>query len=133
MPFEFVVYGTPRSHSAASTASRRLWQEHVRRAAMAALPANATPLEEPLVFRLLYVYVNERTADLDNIVKPIQDALKNLVYVDDLLVSDLVASVRSKANVLPPVESPLLEKGLKGDSDFVYILIDNAGVVEALR
>lgn len=58
------------------------WKETVRAAAIAAVPAGAAPADGPFVIVITYYYEGE-TPDVDNIIKPIQDAMIGVVFVDD--------------------------------------------------
>jgi crossover junction endodeoxyribonuclease RusA len=128
---EFVVMGTPMSAQASSEA-RRLWRERVRERA-AAVAGDEPPLLDAVVLRVAYFYVGAPAADLDNIVKPIQDALQGIAYDDDIAVIDLIASMRPKdgSDLIPM--SPVLATGFAGNSDFVYIAVQRSSVVEVLR
>jgi hypothetical protein len=123
---EFVVIGTPISSQGASGA-RRLWQRLVREAA--AVEVSASELHssaDEMTLRMAYFYVNEPAADLDNIVKPIQDALQGLVYHDDEQIVDLVASMRRKEVDESLLLTPTLARGFLGGSDFIYVSVDRS-------
>ena len=62
--------------------------------------------------------------DVDNIVKPIQDALSGLVYLDDKQVTDVLSRKRSLNGdfVLGEV-SPLLAEGFGRGAEFLHILV----------
>jgi len=130
---EFVVLGTPMS-AQASTGAKSLWKERVRAAAQdAAAAIRWTPLDAA-VLRVAYFYVNDApAADLDNIVKPIQDSLKSIAYGDDIQVIDLVASMRPKLGADRIRMSPVLAIGFAGNSDFVYVTVQAPSIIEALR
>jgi crossover junction endodeoxyribonuclease RusA len=129
---EFVVQGTPMSAQASSDA-KRFWQERVRRNANAAAAALQWSPVDGAVLRVAYFYIDAPAADLDNIVKPIQDALKGIAYEDDIQVIDLIASMRSKdgSGVIPM--SAVLARGFGGNSDFVYVTVQGSSAIEVLR
>ena len=85
LPFEFIVDGPPVSHQTRHATRLHAWQQTVRTAAAQCWPANTPHVQAPLSFSLTYYHdgVSVRI-DNDNLVKPIQDALNGLVYVDDL-------------------------------------------------
>src|SRR5688572_19407725 len=87
--------GTPVSAQGSSDA-KRLWQQRVTRAANEARPEWSPPPFADLVLRVAYFYVYAPAADLDNVVKPLQDALKGVAFEDDVQVVDLIASMRRK-------------------------------------
>lgn len=90
------------------------------------------PLYE-LALRVAYFYVDEPAGDLDNIVKPLQDALKGVAFQDDIQVVDLVASMRQKAVSEGMPMTALLADAFGGGSDFVYVAVDRAGPMEVFR
>ena len=84
IPFEFSIVGPPISQQAKS-GSRNRWKSAVANAARAALPAGTQPTGSDVAIRITYYYDGD-TPDVDNIIKPIQDALIGVVYVDDCQV-----------------------------------------------
>ena len=69
--------------------------------------------------------------DVDNIAKPITDALKGVVYADDAHVTDVLCRRRSPAELLAtPGVSSLLTKCAVGPSDSTYIVVDKAPISE---
>jgi crossover junction endodeoxyribonuclease RusA len=128
---EFVVAGTPVT-SQGSSDNRRYWQHLIKREAEAA--ANGRPpAVEDMAFRLAYFYVNAPIGDLDNIVKPIQDALKGIAYVDDRQVVDLVASMRRKTIEDHASMTATLARGFLGGSDFIYVVVEQSSRIEVFR
>jgi hypothetical protein len=76
-PFEFHLVGTPISLQG-STASKERWRKSVEAAARIRLKETVDWVylqEEPLAFTVYYFPVAPMTGDVDNIVKPIVDAL----------------------------------------------------------
>lgn len=86
-----------------------------------------------LRFRLAYFFVYEQSADLDNIVKPAQDALQNIVYANDRQIIDVIASARPKKSDYRIDVTPVLARGLFGESDFVHIIVDQPSGFEVYR
>ena len=58
------------------------------------MPRDFRPVTGPVGVEIVYFYEDE-SPDVDNIIKPIQDALVGLVYVDDDQVVDTRARKRS--------------------------------------
>ena len=81
---DFVVQGTPRSQQAKN---KKGWIERVQRA----VPSTADLLEGPLRVRIDFFFRGSTDLDTDNIIKPIQDALKEILYDDDETVVDVCA------------------------------------------
>lgn len=66
-------------------------------------------------------------ADVDNIIKPIQDALKGLAYEDDEQVTDLVSRKRSlDADLRVSDPSEVLAEGFDQRREFLYVLVREA-------
>lgn len=90
IPFEFTIKGPPISHQAKST-SRRRWQTAVAAAASAKVQNGDTPISDNVAIKITYYFEGD-TPDVDNIIKPIQDALIGIVYVDDAQVVQAISS-----------------------------------------
>lgn len=85
---------------------------------------------EGLRLTLVYLF-DEAPLDVDNIIKPIQDALVGLVLEDDRLVSDVHGHRRARAGAFDLTRLPaLLIDGLSGESECVYVRISPAGALE---
>ena len=89
IPLEFVVEGPPVSQQARNRELRRIWRQRVRRAARRRWPMEDPPSVGPVMFTIIHFYDN-RMLDVDNLPKPILDALKGLVFQDDAQVTDLI-------------------------------------------
>ena len=94
IPFEFTIKGPPLSQQASSRSKRR-WKAAVAAAARLVVPAAAVPTADEVAISIAYYYEGD-TPDVDNIVKPIQDALIGIVYVDD---NQVVQSKSSKSKI----------------------------------
>ena len=90
IPLEFTIKGPPISQQASSR-SRRRWKTAVANAASAVIPAGAMPTPDDVALSITYYYDGD-TPDVDNIIKPIQDALIGIVYQDDSQVVETKAS-----------------------------------------
>jgi crossover junction endodeoxyribonuclease RusA len=82
----------PRSMQAKMRARMQPYQEKIRRSATKRF-AGPMVSEGLLYSRLVWLHRGKQQAgDVDNIVKPILDALKGVIYADDLLVSQSLAT-----------------------------------------
>ena len=91
-PFEFVIGGTPVSQQARRRERVRAWTQEVRSVARQYWDAQPS-VAGAVAVRITYFY--DRTPlDVDNVAKPILDALKGLVYSDDSQVADLLCRKR---------------------------------------
>ena len=84
IPFDFTVKGPPLSQQARSQ-SRKKWRTRVEQAARTRLPHGCSPVADEVALSIAYYYEGD-APDVDNVIKPIQDALKGLVYKDDTQV-----------------------------------------------
>lgn len=89
-PIEFVVDGVPASLQAGAR-SRQAWMARVRQASLSALPEGHFATADPLAVTLLLFPDLPGGSDLDNMVKPILDALNRHVYIDDRQVERIWA------------------------------------------
>jgi hypothetical protein len=132
-PIEFVVIGTPIS-AQGSKAARRHWQQRVKDGAMNGASVAPSPFAGDVALRILYIFIDSPAADLDNIIKPLQDAMKGVAFEDDLQVVDLVASMRRKgASDAISMSSAAFWTAFGGGSDFVYVTVTPAQQIEALQ
>lgn len=89
-PFEFVVEGTPVSAQRGRRRSVRQWRERIVEAARQILPEGHFASEAPISVILYYFPSVPMPGDIDNIVKPILDAMCRHIYLDDHQVERLV-------------------------------------------
>jgi len=94
IPFEFTIEGPPVSLQTRNRGRLQAWKDRVNRAARASWPVDTPPVESEVTVSITYFYVSE-APDVDNIIKPIQDALVGLVYTDDTQVTQ-TSSRKSK-------------------------------------
>jgi Holliday junction resolvase RusA-like endonuclease len=122
--FEFVIDGPPVSQQARRRERVRQWRDEVRRAAEQYWPAGELPATSPMMLTITYFYESV-LMDIDNIPKPISDALKGLVYLDDEQVTDVVCRKRDLTRSLR-IENPssVLADGLSRGNEFLYIVVE---------
>ncbi len=94
----------------------------------AKLWVNGTPPVSLPALRFTIVYLcDESPADIDNIIKPIQDALVGLVFEDDFLVSDVDSHRRFLDEPIDVTNlPPLLQSGVAAGSECVYVRVSDA-------
>lgn len=91
-PFEFIIQGTPKSLQAEAR-SRRRWKDEVRGTALQRVRevAEFTFFDDrPLALTIFYFPNAPMRGDIDNIVKPIMDALEGVAYLRDPVVERVV-------------------------------------------
>jgi crossover junction endodeoxyribonuclease RusA len=91
--FDFCVEGPPISVQTRRKAAKARWKAKVLAAAASAWPASRAPIAEPVWVRITYFY-DGAALDVDNMVKPILDAIGGLVYDDDKQIRDAHARKR---------------------------------------
>ena len=76
-------------------------------------------------------FFQEASLDVDNIPKPILDALNGLVYSDDSQVTDLLCRKRNLSGDLRiPQPSALLLESLSRSEQFLHIIVTDASSQE---
>ena len=91
-PFEFYIPGTPKSLQA-SAGSKNRWKEQIREAARERTrQLTDFPFidNRPLAVTLYYFPAARMDGDVDNIVKPIVDALEGMAYLEDRAIDRVV-------------------------------------------
>ena len=131
MEFEFLIPDRPLSVQARRRQRKQEWQQFV--AEEAAKTWERSPIADKNLQCTLIYLCGDDPNDIDNIVKPILDALKGLVYEDDILITDVEARRR-------PLASPSgyntkqwpdhLLQGLLSGSECVYVRISEQPILE---
>jgi hypothetical protein len=127
LPFEFTVPGPPLSHQTRDRQKLSAWRLAVQTAA--ALRWGTAPAEK-VSLRLAVTYYHEGDAvriDNDNLLKPVQDALNQLVYEDDRQVTD--AAVRKTSidgEFRVRGASPVLLMAFVDWVEFIYVKVEAA-------
>ena len=93
LPFEFTIQGPPVSHQTRNKARLQQWKADVRAAAQAST-AGAAPVPDPVQIAITYYYEGD-SPDVDNIIKPIQDALNGVVFIDDAQLAETKSRKRA--------------------------------------
>ncbi len=93
LPFEFIVDGSPVSQQAKKASRRRAWQARVSQAASAPWSSHGAVAGDVAVAINYFCsdpWADRRDSlDVDNVPKPILDALRGIVYIDDKQVIDV--------------------------------------------
>jgi crossover junction endodeoxyribonuclease RusA len=123
LPFEFTVEGVPVSAQAKN--SLKWWKQKVFDAAKLAWLTTDAPTKDELQIVITYFYDLYPVGDIDNIIKPIQDALIGLAYNDDHQITDTRAR-RLSLNVLYPEQtvSDVVKSALDKRQNFVHIKLN---------
>jgi crossover junction endodeoxyribonuclease RusA len=126
IPVEFCIDGPPVSQQANSTARLREWKQRVRSAAERAISRLGPPYTGPVRLTIQHFYDGEKPIlDGDNMLKPIQDALQGLVYVNDRQVrSSECDQLKIDRPFSMPGVSAVLALSLIEGREFVHIKVD---------
>jgi len=104
----------------------------VRHEAMRYWTSSHLPADGLVCITLVYLY-DEVALDVDNILKPIQDALVGLVFSDDSIVTDAISRRRQLGGTFDLSRvSPVLIEGFEYGDEFVYVHIADAPSQEQL-
>lgn len=127
---EFIVPGRPLSLQTKRRQSFHAWKDAVRAEAAKAWAGRPVIVEGGLSLTLVYLCRAE-SLDVDNIIKPIQDALEGTVLFNDILVTD----VDSHRRLVPGRFNlkrvpPLLANALVSARDCVYVRLEEAIALE---
>ncbi len=127
LPFEFTVPGPPVSPQSRNKARLKTWCASVRSAAQVIWKGRA-PLNTPLKMTVTYYHEGDAVRiDIDNMIKPMQDALIGVVYDDDRQITEIAVRKTSidLAFVVRGYSLRLLRALAKGD-EFLHVVIDTA-------
>jgi crossover junction endodeoxyribonuclease RusA len=121
--FEFAIIGIPVSQQTRRKARLKEWKEAVRSAAREQWPNGKPLVNQPIQIIATYYY-EDVPLDTDNMIKPVQDALKGLIYSDDCLVTDSRAAKRNLAGRFRVKGmSPVLAAGFCSGREFIHVKI----------
>ena len=103
----------------------RQWTQEVRNVAGSAW-GSEPPVAEEVMVTITYFY-DSTPMDVDNIPKPILDALKGLVFLDDTQITDLLCRKRALRPSFQTGDlSPVLHQALGRARQFVHIVVNDA-------
>lgn len=123
LPIEFFLSGVPASLSG----SRRgidAWKTRVETAARTALIDGHQLISKPLALEIVLLLDADMQGDIDNVVKPIQDAMNRVVYDDDHQIEQLtVVKFLSTRPLSISNPSSKLEEAMAQERPLVYIKV----------
>jgi crossover junction endodeoxyribonuclease RusA len=129
LPIDFVISGVPVSVQSRATAAMDRWHLAVAAAARAARPRRRGGYDASagrLAVTLVYFYLTP-PLDTDNMIKPILDAMRGIVYEDDKQIVDLHAGIREMRGAYDLSEvSDVLWSAIDAGDPFVYVHVDAA-------
>jgi crossover junction endodeoxyribonuclease RusA len=122
MYFDFLIPKRPVSLQTRNRANLQAWRNYVK--SEAAKTWTGKPYSETdIQLTLVYLY-ESNPVDIDNIVKPIQDALVGLIYDDDLLITDVESHRRPLTGTFDLTRCPdALIQGIASNIECVYVRV----------
>ena len=132
IPFDFIVEGPPVSQQTRRKERLRAWKQIVRQAAEHYWNTADMPSDDQLSIEVTNFY-ETAAPDVDNIVKPIQDALIGLVYHDDNQITDCNTRKRKIDGAFRVKGlSRALADGFVQYKDFVHVKVYLSGNFEQI-
>ncbi|MGX7705508.1 RusA family crossover junction endodeoxyribonuclease [Methylobacterium sp. Gmos1] len=127
-PLEFVILATPRSLQSSNTA-REAWKSKVGDAARSRIARSRefTFLDRrPLSVTIFYFPPAPMQGDVDNIVKPILDGLRNIAYPDDQVIERVVVQ-KFEPGVFAEFGSltHALQEAVAADPPVLYVIVND--------
>jgi crossover junction endodeoxyribonuclease RusA len=130
IPFEFLIPRRPVSLQTRNRRNLQAWKTYVQSEAARTWGGSVAITTSDLQLTLVYLYDSD-PVDIDNIIKPIQDALVGLIYSDDLLVTDVDSHRRPLGGIFELTRlPPLLFDGVVRQQECVYVRVRDATRIE---
>lgn len=131
---DFLLPRRPVSHQTKHSVSREAWRDYVFGRAMQAWPAKPV-MNYPLKFTMVYLSDDPKPGDINNFVKPIQDALCGLIYADDSMILDVSAHMRllSESNSITGLPQLLAKAIVNGESSVYIAISDSSELAKELK
>ncbi|PZP46517.1 MAG: RusA family crossover junction endodeoxyribonuclease [Azospirillum brasilense] len=121
-PVEFIVQGTPVSLQAKRAEAREAWKVRVKEASYGSLPEGHFSTDGPISVTLFYFPAGKMQGDVDNIVKPVLDALCRHIYSDDHQVERVWVQKFEPGRLFEFRQpSQVLSEALSGQKPLLYI------------
>jgi Holliday junction resolvase RusA-like endonuclease len=123
---EFVVLGPPVSNQPSNPANLTAWKNTVKDEAQKAW--TKAPLTGRLKTMLINFHKGEKPPlDVDNMSKPVHDAMNNLVYEDDRQIRQTeISHVRIDAPMVIAGVSKILADAIQKGQQFLYVRVEDA-------
>jgi crossover junction endodeoxyribonuclease RusA len=130
--FEMLIKRRPVSVQTKNNANIQAWIEEVRRQAKKQWNRPAPLADEAFILTVVFLYESD-PIDVDNIIKPIQDALNKVVYPDDQLITDVHSHRRLISDTLSFAGLPaILATAIKNQKECVYLQVKAGSIPQHL-
>ena len=118
--------GPPVSQQTRRRERLRAWKIVVRQEAEKCWPSGQKAATGLIMLQITYFY-DSVAIDVDNIVKPIQDAIIGLAYIDDDQVTDVLVRKRNlSGNFKVENMTSTLAEGFSRGNEFLHIVVIEA-------
>ncbi|MDH0863015.1 RusA family crossover junction endodeoxyribonuclease [Mitsuaria sp. GD03876] len=117
---------TPISHQSKNVEHKRAWRDFVYGRAMQVWPTKPL-IDCDLKFTMVYLTSDRDAGDINNFVKPVQDALCSLIYADDAMIMDISAHLRVCESQHSMGLPALLANACDLGQPCVYVAISDSG------
>jgi Holliday junction resolvase RusA-like endonuclease len=125
LPFEFTIQGPPVSNQTRNRARLQQWKQEVRAAAQERVENGTTAVADAVQITITYYYEGD-SPDVDNIIKPIQDALNGLVFIDDAQVAETKSRKRPlNGSYQIKGASGVLLQGFSAGIGFLHVRVES--------
>lgn len=131
--FELLLPRRPVSYQAKNSNNKQAWKDYIYGRAFSEWKQNPISIGG-LKFTVVYLCESD-PCDINNIIKPIQDALNSLVYADDGLVWDVAGHMRLLSEPIDTFGLPtLLAEAVIQGRECVYVsVIESAALNTEVR
>ncbi len=120
--FELLLPRRPVSYQSKDSKNRRAWKDYVYGRAFSVWKQSPVATGA-LKFTVVYLCQSD-PCDINNIIKPIQDALNSLVYANDGLIWDVTGHMRFLSDQIDIVGLPSqLAEAFIQETECVYIRV----------
>lgn len=131
--FELIVEGIPASVNKQGK-TYQTWIHQVATLARTRWGDRPPLTRVSIRLEIIFFYEKYTQLDVDNIIKPIQDSLNNIVYIDDRLVFDVMARKRQLTGRYHLMETTVpLSYQIEQKQNFVYVRISEIEDIKDLR
>ncbi|GJI96467.1 hypothetical protein RugamoR57_31850 [Duganella caerulea] len=131
---DFLLPRRPVSHQAKDAKNKQAWRDYVYGRAMTIWPTRPL-VNYPLKFTMVYLSDDPAPGDINNFVKPVQDALRALIYADDSMILDVSAHMRllSEPNSISGLPGVLARAIIDGEACVYVAISDSPELAEELK
>ncbi|HET7232719.1 MAG TPA: RusA family crossover junction endodeoxyribonuclease [Longimicrobium sp.] len=130
--YEFLVPGSPVSVHERDRKVYRAFKDRVFAEAVRVWPGYLPFIDSYAKLTIVFMCAEHAQPDVDNVIKPIMDALEILYYADDQMVSDVDAHRRVLGKLDPALLPHLMQRSAREGRECVYVRIQSALSTEIL-